>query len=151
MGAVNPFMSGSRLNSKGATSLFQQGPVTYPNDGKGPAPRDRVVDQFDCGRGTGVEPSGRRRIFEAMDQLEKCMQSLRVLIASGDDGAIILAEKAVNDYLAAFPVKQHAGALHLLQDTITPLWRGSSGIQTEFINMVLDYTDNRILALQEPQ
>src|SRR5260370_19838038 len=28
MGAVNPCMSGSRLNSKGATSLFQKGPVT---------------------------------------------------------------------------------------------------------------------------
>jgi hypothetical protein len=49
------------------------------------------------------------------------------------------------------PRKQHAGALHLLQDAITPLWRGSSGAQTEFINMVLDYTDNRIRALQEPQ
>jgi hypothetical protein len=93
-----------------------------------------------------------------MDQLEKCMQSLRVLIASGDDDdddddddGIILAEEAVNEYLTAFPVKQHAGALHLLQDAITPIWRGSSGTQTEFINMVLDYTDNRILALQEPQ
>jgi hypothetical protein len=86
-----------------------------------------------------------------MDQLEKCMQSLRVLIASGDDGGIIPAEKVVNEYLAAFPVKQHAGALHLLQDALTPLWRGSSGAQTEFINMVLDYIDNRILALQEPQ
>jgi hypothetical protein len=58
-----------------------------------------------------------------MDQLEKCMQSLRVLIASGDDDGIILAEEAVNEYLAAFPVKQHAGALHLLQDALTPLWR----------------------------
>ena len=29
-------MSGSRLNSKGATSLFQKGPITYPNDEKGP-------------------------------------------------------------------------------------------------------------------
>jgi hypothetical protein len=86
-----------------------------------------------------------------MDRLEKCIQSLRVLIASGDDGRVILAEEAVNEYLAAFPVRQHAGALHLLQDAITPLWRGSSGTQTEFINMVLDYTDNRILALQEPQ
>jgi hypothetical protein len=86
-----------------------------------------------------------------MDQLEKCMQSLRVLIASGDDDGILLAEEAVNEYLVAFPVKQHAGALHLLQDAITPLWRRSSGTQTEFINMVLDYTDNRILALQEPQ
>jgi hypothetical protein len=62
-----------------------------------------------------------------VDQLEKCMQSLRVLIASGDDGGIMLAERAVNEYLAAFPVKQHAGALHLLQDAITTLWRGSSG------------------------
>jgi hypothetical protein len=86
-----------------------------------------------------------------MDQLEKCMQSLRVLIASGEDDGILLAEEAVNEYLAAFPVKQHAGALHLLQDAVTPLWRRSSGTQTEFINMVLDYTDNRILALQEPQ
>jgi hypothetical protein len=66
------------------------------------------------------------------------MESLRILIAIGDDGGIILAEEVVNEYLAAFPVKQHAGALHLLQDAITPLWRGSSGTQTEFINMVFD-------------
>ena len=77
------------------------------------------------------------------------MESLRILIAIGDDGGIILAEEVVNEYLAAFPVKQHAGALHLLQDAITPLRRGSSGTQTEFINMVFDYTDDRILALQE--
>ena len=35
-------MSGSRLNSKGAASLFQKGPVTYPNDRKGPAPPGRI-------------------------------------------------------------------------------------------------------------
>ena len=35
MGAVNPFMSGSRLNSKGATSLFQKGPFAVSGDGKG--------------------------------------------------------------------------------------------------------------------
>jgi hypothetical protein len=87
-----------------------------------------------------------------MDQLEKCMESLRILIAIGDDdGGIIPAEEAVNEYLAAFQVKQHAGALHLLQDALTPLWRGSSGTQTKFIDMVLDYTDDRILALQDPQ
>jgi hypothetical protein len=86
-----------------------------------------------------------------MNPLEKCMQALRVLIDSGDDRGIIPAEKAVNEYLAAFPKYQHAGALLMLQDTITPLWRGSSGTQTEFINMVLDYTDDQILALQQPQ
>ena len=47
------------------------------------------------------------------------MESLRILIAIGDDGGIILAEEVVNEYLAAFPVKQHAGALHLLQDPLT--------------------------------
>jgi hypothetical protein len=40
MGAVNPFMSGSRLNSGGATSLFQKGPATFPNDGKDSAAHD---------------------------------------------------------------------------------------------------------------
>ena len=78
------------------------------------------------------------------------MQALRVLIASGDVG-IELAERAVNEYLAAFPKAQHAGALHMLQDAITPLWQASKGAQTEFINMVLEYTDNRMRALQEPE
>jgi len=86
-----------------------------------------------------------------MNPLEKCMQALRVLIDSADDRGIIPAERAVNEYLATFPIYQHAGALHMLQDAITPLWRGSSGTQTEFINAVLDYTDDRIFALQEPQ
>jgi hypothetical protein len=86
-----------------------------------------------------------------MDPLGKCLQSLRVLIATGDDNGIALAEMAVNDYLATFPKAQHAGALHVLQGAITPLWQASSGAQTEFINMVLEYTDNRMSALQEPQ
>jgi hypothetical protein len=83
-----------------------------------------------------------------MDPLEKCMQPLRVLIATGDDGGIGLAEKAVNEYLASFPTAQHAEALHLLQDAIAPLWQASSGGQTEFINMVLGYTDSRMRALE---
>jgi hypothetical protein len=86
-----------------------------------------------------------------MDPLEKCMQPLRVLIASGDDSGIVLAEKAVTEYLAAFPKPQHAGALHILQDAIAPIWQTSSGRQTEFINMVLEYTDKRMQALQEPE
>ena len=83
-----------------------------------------------------------------MDPLEKCMQPLRVLIATGDDGEIVLAEKAVNEYLATFPIAQQAGALHILQDAIAPLWQASSGGQTEFINMVLEYTDSRMRELE---
>ena len=79
------------------------------------------------------------------------MQVLRVLIASGDDNGIELAERAVTEYLAAFPKAQHAGALYMLQDAITPLWQASKGAQTEFINMVLEYTDNRMRASQEPK
>jgi hypothetical protein len=86
-----------------------------------------------------------------MDPLEKCMQPLRVLIVSGDDNGIELAEGAVNEYLASFPKAQHAGALHMLQDAITPIWESSRGAQTEFINMVLGYIDNQIRALQEPE
>ena len=84
-----------------------------------------------------------------MDPLEKCLRPLKVLVASGDDNGIVLAEKAVDEYLAAFPTAQHAGALHVLQDAITPLWQASTGSQTEFINMVLEYTDNRMRALQD--
>jgi hypothetical protein len=86
-----------------------------------------------------------------MDPLEKCIQPLRVLIDAGDDGGIVLAQKAVNEYLASFPIAQRAqraGALHLLQDAIAPLWQASSGGQTEFINMVLEYTDSRMRALE---
>lgn len=83
-----------------------------------------------------------------MDPLEKCMQSLRVLIGAGDDAGIALAEKAVNDYLASFPVAQQADALSLLQDAIAPLWQASSGGQTEFINVVLEYTDSQMRGLE---
>jgi hypothetical protein len=87
-----------------------------------------------------------------MDPIEKCMQPLRVLIASGDDGGIMLAENAVNEYLQSFPTPRlRAGALHLLQDALTPLWQASSGGQTIFLNAVLEYTDNRMRALPEPQ
>jgi hypothetical protein len=79
------------------------------------------------------------------------MQTLQVLIASGDANGIEMAERAVNEYLATFPKAQHAGALHMLQDAITPLWRGSKGAQTEFINMALDYTENLMRALQKPE
>jgi len=55
------------------------------------------------------------------------MQTLRVLIASGDNNGSELAEGAVNEYLATFPQAQHAGALHMLQDAITPLWQAVEG------------------------
>ena len=84
-----------------------------------------------------------------MDPLEKCLQPLKVLIANGDDGGIVLAENAVDEYLATFPVAQHAGAMDILQDAIAPLWQASTGGQTAFINMVLEYIDNRMRALQE--
>ena len=80
------------------------------------------------------------------------MQSLRVLIAVGEDSGILLAEKAVNEYLQEFPTADlQSDALHVLQDAITPLWQASTGGQTEFINMVLEYTVSRMRALEEPQ
>ena len=52
------------------------------------------------------------------------MDPLRVLIATGDDGGIVLAENVVNDYLKSFPTPRlRAGALHILQDALTPLGR----------------------------
>ena len=76
------------------------------------------------------------------------MQPLRVLIAADDGGGIVLAERAVNEYLASFPAAKQPGALHVRQDAIAPLWQASLGGQTEFINMVLEYTDSRMRALE---
>jgi hypothetical protein len=100
-----------------------------------------VLGQFDCARLTHWKTGGLGRIFASMDALEKCMQTLRVLIASEDNNGMELAERAVNEYLATFPEAQHAGAVHMLQDAITPVWERSKGAQIEFINMVLDYID----------
>jgi hypothetical protein len=61
-----------------------------------------VLGQLDCGGSFEVEPT-RRNILSPMDPLEKCMLRLRVLNASGDDGGIVSAENAVNEYLQSFP------------------------------------------------
>jgi hypothetical protein len=54
--------------------------------------------------------------------------------ADGDEGGIVLTESAVNEYLQSFPTPPlRAGALHLLQDALTPLWQASSGGQTIFL------------------
>jgi hypothetical protein len=86
-----------------------------------------------------------------MFPLEKCMQTLNVLIAQGDSNGIPLAEKAINEFIAAHdgPHRQ-TGGLHVLEQELTPVWRKAEGAQLDFANVVIEYVDNRMRGLSKP-
>jgi hypothetical protein len=82
--------------------------------------------------------------------IEKCLQTLRVLAAEGGINCISLAERAIDDFLAS-PSNEgqnrQTGAIHVLQESLTPIWREASGSRLEFINAIYAYIDRRFSAL----
>ena len=81
---------------------------------------------------------------------QKCLQTLRVLIREGDSNGVPLAEKAVNELAASFPdANARTGALHVLQEELTPTVPGERDASTEMTANILDYCDKLIRELRE--
>lgn len=81
--------------------------------------------------------------------IEKCMQTLRVLISSGDIHAISLAKTAVDDFLAAHedPNRQ-IGALNVLDAELVALRQKADGSSAAFVDTLLEYLDKKMATLR---
>ena len=80
-----------------------------------------------------------------MTLLEKCLATLRPLIASGEQKGIRLAEAAVDGYVAEVVLPARRGALADLKAAVQ--WRraaaGATSAQGEFAQVVMDYVDKK--------
>jgi hypothetical protein len=84
-----------------------------------------------------------------MDPLEKCTRVLGIAITEGRQASVMLAERAIDEYLQSFPDNHtKAGALGVLEGTLTKSWSTASGPRLDFVNVIYDYLEKQRLALQ---
>jgi hypothetical protein len=78
--------------------------------------------------------------------------TLRLLIPEADPNGIPLAERAIDELIAAQdggPRQIHA--LRLLQERLTPIWESATGKQLNFVNVLFDYMAMSLKALAPPK
>jgi hypothetical protein len=93
---------------------------------------------------------GRGPYVVASFSIGKFIQTLRVLINQADVVAIGLAEKTVDESVAAHEVSDgQTGALHVLERVLTRTSKSASGAKLEFANPVIDYVDAPMRALRK--
>ena len=88
--------------------------------------------------------------ISSMTPLEKCLQTLRVLIDVGDVRAIERAERAVDAFVASHdgPDRQ-TEALKVLDQEVTSLAQDKPDRSFEFVETILGYVDERVQELRK--
>jgi hypothetical protein len=83
--------------------------------------------------------------------IDKCMTTLRLLIPEAHPNGIPLAERAIDELVAAQdgPPRQ-VRALHMLEERLTPIWKFATGKQLNFVNVLFDYIATYRKALTPP-
>jgi hypothetical protein len=72
------------------------------------------------------------------------------LIAQAQPAGVPLAERAVDEYLALAKTDQgRTGLLLKLQNDLPVASKPTSPMQMDFLNLVLDFTDNRMREIRE--
>ncbi|HXW26089.1 MAG TPA: hypothetical protein VEK73_15200 [Xanthobacteraceae bacterium] len=92
-----------------------------------------------------------------MDPLEKCLQTLRPLIQAGDTNGLVLAERAIDEFVAAhkgypeaYEGQRQTGGLNVLQQQLTDIWKTlPTGQSLDFANTVSEYVDRKLRELRE--
>jgi hypothetical protein len=79
-----------------------------------------------------------------MPHLEDCKDILRRLIAKGDQSGIQWAERAVNEYLAATPLKAQPSGLRLIQQDVLDQRDAVTGAQHNFADTVNSYIEQKL-------
>jgi hypothetical protein len=79
-----------------------------------------------------------------MPHLEDCKGILRRLIAKGDVNGIPLAERAINEYLAATPVAAQKSGLRVLQQDVLDQRNAVLGAQRNFADTVNAYIERKL-------
>jgi hypothetical protein len=83
-----------------------------------------------------------------MVHLDKCLDSLRSLIADAHASGIQMAEKAIEDYLAATPPPDQKEGLQTVQQAIQTHRDASTGVHRSFADIVNDYIEEKMRAFE---
>jgi hypothetical protein len=83
-----------------------------------------------------------------MTDLNKCMSVLRPLIAEGDINGIPVAERAVNDYLAATELPARKDALLGVRQAVQAHCDEAQGIDLSFADIVNDFIEKLMRDLE---
>jgi hypothetical protein len=79
-----------------------------------------------------------------MDPLERCLQVLWPLVQASETNGIVLAERAIDEFLAA-PAHEgsnrQTGALNILERHLIDVSRGASGASADFAETVIQYVE----------
>jgi hypothetical protein len=79
-----------------------------------------------------------------MPHLDTCIGILRRLIAKGDPNGIPLAERAINEYLEATPLKARKSGLWLIQEDVLVQHNAVIGVQRSFAETVNAYIEKKL-------
>jgi hypothetical protein len=79
-----------------------------------------------------------------MPHLNDCLAILRRLIAKGDPNGVPLAERAINEYLDATPIKARKSGLRLIQDDVMAQINAVIGVQRSFAETVDAYIEKKL-------
>ena len=79
-----------------------------------------------------------------MPYLRSCSEILRRLIAEGDVNGLPLAERAINEYLAATPITAQKSGLRLIQEDVLIQRDAVVGDQRSFADSVSAYIEGKL-------
>jgi hypothetical protein len=81
--------------------------------------------------------------------LGDCLKTLEVLIKSGNPNGVALAENAIDEFLEREDDKnRRTGHLHILEQELDKIWKGTSGRSRDFLNIISDYTARKMRELK---
>jgi len=83
-----------------------------------------------------------------MVDLDKCLDSLRSLIADAHTNGIQMAEKAIEDYLAATPPPAQKEGLQTVQQAVQTHRDAAIGVHRSFADIVNDYIEEKMRAFE---
>jgi hypothetical protein len=90
------------------------------------------------------------RHIEAMTPIDKCLQTLQVLVDAGDIKAIGLAENAIDEFVTAHVGRdRQTDSLNTLDRNLVLLRKQVGGPSAEFADVVFDYIGKQFEALRE--
>jgi hypothetical protein len=101
----------------------------------------------------GLECSLIRPHIDAMEHIDKCTSLLRDLIANGQTSGIPLAEKAIDELLAATPASQKKESLSSVQSAVLAdrdavARQADFGSELGFVDTVNDYIEKLMRSLE---
>jgi hypothetical protein len=97
-----------------------------------------------------VADRGYFKIEDCMSPLDRCLKTLRPLIAYGDIRDMGLAEAAIDKLVAAPEGQDLKSALIILRKAIQSNWRAPPRSR-EFAKLMLEYVDTKMPALRTDQ